>query len=702
VVRSSLVRLAPAFGIWGAAATVLAMPARRVVDWFWMTDELLYERLAFSVVHTGSPLPSLHGQRVPVTNFLYPLVLSTVVGDHLVPTFLTRAHTLNAILMTSAAVPAYLTARSILRTQFAAHAAAALTVLVPWMIFASFLLTEAVAYPAFLWAVYLVQRTVAQPSAAADVLALGGLLLALLSRTQLVVLFAAAPLAVVLHERSVRNAVRRHKVLAAAIAVAMLAVVAVIVAGRGPGLLGNYRDTVGGSWLSGEMLRAAVEHAAVLALGIGLLPAIVGAAWLSARALKRDALALLSVLAILVVLVEVTSFDVRFGYGLTHDRYLFYLAPLLLIGFLGALEDRRLPRWSLAAPLAIVLTGLASAKLPVFAKLNVETPVSTLDDYLLRAGHGVDGARATLIGCALLLLAVLALSRVVLPRPAVLVVFAAATALFLAGETAYAFKRLLTVNGTAGRPITVTQGAIFDWLDHLIGPNQEVTMIPYAQNPGDYWATTAFWWDLEFWNRSITRAAYPGNRFAEQQATFPKLHLTFDPSTGFANTSPTRYVAESDRETRFQIRGPSLTVQRDMRLIDASRPWRVDWMTFGLDDDGFTRPARRAAIRVFPEPDQQRPLMRYAAVEIQAHSARQGAELSSNTGSDRVRLESGAETTAQIKVCVPARGHATVFVRPIGVAQVYGDLGARAGINQSRIRGVQIVRISLLEETSLC
>jgi hypothetical protein len=700
--RSALLRLAPAFAIWAAAATALAMPARRVVDWFWMTDELLYERLAFSVVHTGSPLPSLHGQRVPVTNFLYPLILSTVAGNHLVPSFLTRAHTLNAILMTSAAIPAYLVAASILRTRPAAYAAAALTVLVPWTIFASFLLTESVAYPAFLWAVYLVQRTVARPSRSNDVLALAGLVLALLSRTQLVVLFAAAPLAVVIRERGIRAAARRHQVLAGAAAVAAVAVAAVIAAGHGATLLGNYRDTAGGSWLTGGMLRAAAQHAANLSVGVGLLPAIVGAAWLSARAVKREALPLVATIAIVVVLVEVTSFDVRFGYGLTHDRYLFYLAPLLLIGFVGALEDTRLPRWSLAAPLVIVLAGLAWDALPVFGKLNVETPVSTLDDYLVRTGHGVDGARVTLIVCALLLLAVLALGRVLLPRTAVLAVFVAATALFLTGETAYAFKRLFVVNGTAGRPITVTQGSIFDWLDHLIGPNQEVTMIPYAQISGDYWATTAFWWDLEFWNRSVTRAAYPGNRFAEQQATFPKLQLTFDPSTGRANTSPTRYVAESDRESRFRITGATLTVQRDVRLIDAARPWRLDWMTFGLDDDGFTRPGRRASIRIFPAPGQRGPLLRFVTLQVAAHNKPQSAVITSNAGSVRASVPADADTMIQAKVCVPARGYATIHVRPIGVAQVYGDLGVRAGIYESRIRGVQLVRISLADETSTC
>jgi hypothetical protein len=338
----------------------------------------------------------------------------------------------------------------------------------------------------------------------------------------------------------------------------------------------------------------------------------------------------------------------------------------------------------------------------VFDKLNVETPVSNLDAYLVSTGHGVHGARITLIACALLLLAVLALGRAVLPRTAVLVVFAAATALFLTGETAYAFKRLFTVNGTAGRPITVTQGSIFDWLDHLIGPNQEVTMIPYAQVPGDYWATTAFWWDLEFWNRSVTRAAYPGNRFAEQQATFPKLHLTFDPRTGRANTSPTRYVAESDRETRFRIDGFSPTVQRDVRLIDATRPWRLDWLTFGLDDDGFTVPGRQARIRLFPAPGQHGRLRRYVTVQFESHGAPQGAALSWSSGTRRVLLAAKSEATVQLEVCVPEHGYATISLLPIGRARVYGDLGLRAGIDQTRIRSVQVERISEADETSAC
>ena len=56
--------------------------------------------------------------------------------------------------------------------------------------------------------------------------------------------------------------------------------------------------------------------------------------------------------------VEVTSFDLRFGGGVVRDRYLFYVVPVLLVAFAGALCDRRWPRWSLLVPLPVLAVRL--------------------------------------------------------------------------------------------------------------------------------------------------------------------------------------------------------------------------------------------------------------------------------------------------------------------------------------------------------
>jgi len=596
----------------------------------------------------------------------------------------------NAILMASAAVPAYLVARRLVDGHLGPYAAAALTVLVPWLVLSSFVLSEATAYPAFLWAVYLLQRTVDEPSARADGLALAGLGLAVLARTQFAVLLVVAPLAIVAHERNLRRSIERHRLLTGVGAAAVLAAIVLSVAGHN--LFGAYNAATQGSLLDAHMPRAVLEHAAVLALGLGLLPAILGAAWLGARALTSGA-ALVAILATALLVIEVASFDLRFGDGLPRDRYLFYAAPLLFAGLVGAVADVRPPRLSLGAPLAVVVAGLALAPFPRFDKLNADTPVSTLDDYI-RA----NGGRAMVVGATLLLVAIAVLARTVLPRRLVAAVLVAATAAALAGETAYAFDRLFRVNGTSGRPITLSQGIVFDWIDRTIGPNADVTMIPYAQIQADYWATAGFWWDLEFWNRSVTRAAYPGNRFAEIQSTFPKIDLRFDWATGKASESSSRYVAESDQDSRFRVRGETVSLTRSVRLIDAGDDWHADWVSRGLDDDGFTVPGRVARVRIYPLAGQRKPLLRTLTFHVLAHSARLGVTIGATTAF--VDADHDADVAAS--VCVPPHGFATVRIRGRGSTRVWGDLGARAGIFQSRVRGMQIDRISLADETRAC
>jgi hypothetical protein len=58
--RAFLLRIdRPLTAIYGVVATTLAIVAANVQDWFVMTDELLYERLAISVASTFSPLPTV-------------------------------------------------------------------------------------------------------------------------------------------------------------------------------------------------------------------------------------------------------------------------------------------------------------------------------------------------------------------------------------------------------------------------------------------------------------------------------------------------------------------------------------------------------------------------------------------------------------------------------------------------------------------
>jgi hypothetical protein len=315
-------------------------------------------------------------------------------------------------------------------------------------------------------------------------------------------------------------------------------------------------------------------------------------------------------------------------------------------------------------------------------------PTAVLDDYIVR-----NGGRWLVALAAIMLLVFFALGRAYLPHGLVALVLTTATLAALVAETAYAFDRLLSTNGTSDRPITAPQGSVLDWVDRTLGPEAEVTMIPYAQIAADYWDTAFYWWDLEFWNRSVTHASYPGNRFAETQSTFPNLDLRFDRRTGRANTSPTRYVAQSDFETRFRVRGATVSLTRDLRLTDAGSQWQADWLTSGLDDDGFTVAGRPVRLLVYPAPGQRGRRLRHVTFQVLAL----GDEALGST-----RMTARSEHGVRAQVCVPPDRPGSIALRPSGSAPVYGDFGTRAGISETRIRSVRIQRIALADELGTC
>ena len=122
-------RILPLTLLWLVAGTGLAAITTRVRDWYAMPNELLNEHRAISVAQTLSPLPVLHRQFVASFDQLYPLLIAPMFrgGDVLVD--LRDAHALNAYLMTSACIPAYLLARRVTDSQLFAYLIAALSVL---------------------------------------------------------------------------------------------------------------------------------------------------------------------------------------------------------------------------------------------------------------------------------------------------------------------------------------------------------------------------------------------------------------------------------------------------------------------------------------------------------------------------------------------------------------------------------------------
>src|SRR5919106_2065922 len=180
---NSLRRWRPAAIIGGGSWGLAASYALEAKNWVVMTDELQTARLAMSIADTLSPVPSIHGEYYAALSQLYPLLIAPLYGVLSVPDAFVAAHALNALLWASSAWPAYLLARAVSGSSTAGYVAAAVTAFTPRLVLLVTLLTENAAYPAFVWAVFLVHRSVSHPGDATDVAALAGVLVAFLART---------------------------------------------------------------------------------------------------------------------------------------------------------------------------------------------------------------------------------------------------------------------------------------------------------------------------------------------------------------------------------------------------------------------------------------------------------------------------------------------------------------------------------------
>src|SRR4051812_16915009 len=663
----------PIAALWLGLGGILAILTTRVVDWYVMTDEMLYERLAISIAQLHSPLPHIHGELIGNVNQLYPLLLAPLFDGTLVPSGLRDAHVLNAFVMSSAAIPAFLLARRVTNGSRLSYVVAVLTVCLPWIVLASFVMTESVAYPAFLWAILALHNAAIAPRARNDALLLVAIGVAILARTQFAVLLAIVPVALLLDRPAPRRVVSAHRLLAAAYAV--LAVVGIVLAATGnlSRALGTYSVTAQGNVAPSGMPRSLLEHIAPLGLGTGIVPFVLGVAWLLAsvvqeRTRAQRAFASITGVAVVVLLLEVTSYDLRFGAGRLHDRYLFYVVPLLLIAFVAMLLELTWPRWAIVVGGALL--ALAFAVMPVisYGKFNVDSPVAFLNEALLGIAGSKSGVQLLLSFTTIVAMLLLLAGRRVAIVLAVVAIAAAPV------QAAAAFTRLFGHDGTSGRPLTLDQSVVFDWIDRKAGSGRTVAMIPYPFLYGNYWENVAYWWNVEFWNSSIRRAVVYDGAFTGTPETFPKTVLTFNRKTGRANLSPSRDVAQAVAETRFRLAGTVLGEDRGVDLIQAERPWRAQWLAYDLYRDGWTIPRVDGTIRVFATPAQTAPEHRYLTVSVRApnDAGRRVVRLRSNASSWSARVGE-QPVSKQLALCVPADGYADVRVRAPRYSPIYGD-----------------------------
>jgi hypothetical protein len=718
-------RVLPILGLWCALSLVLAALTTRVRDWFAMPNELLYERRAISVAQTLSPLPRVRGELVSTFDQLYPVLVAPAFRWGTAPDDLWAAHALNAFIMASASIPAFLLARRVTANRWAPYVVAVLTVVMPWIIFASLLMTEVAAYPAYVWAVLAMQASTAAPSRRNDLLALVAIAFAFAGRTQLAVLLLLLPVVILAVEiaradgvrAGIRAAIDAHRLLAWVFGVLAAVGLGLALAGKLPDTLGVYGATIGGTGASvGETIvpsgiaGSLVEHIATFALGLGILPFVVGAAWLLANLVRPAAdrelhtFACVGAITVAAIVVEVTIFDIRFGDRFVHDRYLFYVVPQLVLAFVCALADRKALRWSLVLPTVLVVLGFAFGEIARFTweqfpTVNSDAPISALYRPLVDWAGSLDSARVALAVATVLLTALYAAGAALLPRRRFAELGIAFLLVVVPGLTAYMFHRLLDAPGWSGRPLTESPQPPYDWVDRTVGAGARVAMAPYPVSTA-YFVNQRVWRDYEFWNKSVDRdVQQPDESFLFSGDTFEKLYPRFDPTTGRSDVSPAPYVLQANQETRFRVAGTVRAVQPDVMLIDAEEPWRVDWQSSGLYADGWTQPGTPARIRVYPSVGQRGPVTRALSLGFRAPEGvpERRVEIASNL--ERWEGTATADTQRHaILFCVPADGFAEVTVRADGSSEIPPDLRTLEGQDQPRQGGIFLSEIALADE----
>jgi hypothetical protein len=680
-------RAAPEIALFVVSAVVLAVLCSRVSDWAVMTDELLYERLALSFVD-GAFLPTLHGERADVYAVLYPFLLMPVFAVVDLPDAIRVVHGLNGVLFASAAIPTWLLARELALSRLGALASALFAVALPWTVIGGFVMTESAAYPAALWALLAIQRAVVLPSPRRDLVALAAILVATLARPQLAVLGVVLVAAAAVHEARFG----RWRAHAVAFGVAALAVLVVLLGGGG--LLGSYAPALEGDVLSLDAFQSALVHVNVTAVALGIVPLLLGGGWAIAALVRpplepgRSAFAGVVVAAVTVLAVESGSVVVRFGLGLdVKDRYLFYVAPLLFLATVCALEDPR-PRVAgvLALTALFVLTvGLEDFE-PVFG-VNVDSPASSTHEALTRFGNEVGLSPAELLAIVggLLGVALFFTLRRLPRRPLAATVLAALVA-FVFAETTYTWNRLFESSGPSGRALTAAPARQLSWIDAAV---EDGSVAMFAYSVGQEWYPSAVaWWDVEFWNARVDRAYRLGGYFTYTPDTFPTPNVRIDPHTGVVSGAGTPdYIVRTTLDARFGPAGTPVAAGPELELVDLEVPLRAQWLTFGLDPDGWTRPERRAVLRVYQPAGVATVSLSVSAPDVEAPRSVQMGAASFALGSTETR-----ELT--LEVCVPDGGYVDVPIRVEGSTSVraiphtppYSERFRNVGVRLTQIR----------------
>ena len=582
VVGSTLVRFALSHG----------------VDAPWIApDEQLYGLLGRSLV-SGDGL-TLLGEPIPYYSILYPLLVGLPFAWSDVHEAVRTVQLVQALVMSLTAIPAYLWARPLAGRRWAL-VAAALTVLIPGLVYSGLLMSEALYYPVATLAVWALAECLRHPTLLRQALLLGAVGLALGTRLQAVGLAATILVALallVLTERSLTPVRRFLPTLAVLAAGGVVWAVSRIRAGGVGELLGAYAPLAQADEYSlGDVAQSlAWQTGAVTLITLGVpLVALGVLAWETARGAERDPGVRVLVASALayaaVTIVEVGAFASRFVEHVT-ERQLLSVAPPVFVVFAVWLRrgaPRPQPVTSVVA-LAVAATALLLpldrvATLAAYADAPSMIPLEQLSRHLGKTAFEWLYAGA---------LALLLLAAVLVPRRAA-AALPVAIALALGGASLVASLEIR--DGSQVERERTFADAPVDWID--AGGGRDVALLLTGER---FWPSA---WETLFWNDSITSVVRL--RGVESPGVMPQEVVTAREDGRLL----TRLGAELEPLAVAAPTGVSLVggeiaslpgsfEQAGMSLWRVESPLRLSHRVVGLRPNGDLHGGERALVRVF-------------------------------------------------------------------------------------------------------
>ena len=509
------------------AARVVASAAHSVPRLF--PDEYIYTMLARSL--GAGHAPAVRGTAAHFPALLAPLAAAPLqaLADPVLAYRLTQVE--NALFMSLAAIPVYLIARRLELGTRNALACAAFAVAIPDLVFASYTLSDPVAYPLVLTAIAVGLAALQRPSWRLQLAFLAVAGLATFARVQYVVIPVAYLVAAVALDR--RSVLRTQRTLLIVCALPLLAAFA-----AGPSRVLGYYSRVTSLHLNTGVLHwgAASLFLLAYASGMFLVPgALVGLA--RPRGRTEQAFSVLVAALAALLLLEASLYSAN-GSTRFHERYLFALLPIVPLAF-GVYAKHGFPHRRAVAAIAIGLLVL-SQRIPLAGYVaglgKVDSPFLVAVSSL-QPDVSIGAASLLVAGLAALALAgAILISR----RGGATVALVAAVALSAVVSVGAIVQDSRESQGVRSELVPTP----YDWVDQAnVGP---VTLV---QTSGGQLPDAV---EQMYFNRSIVHEQILGNHPEEATDIFSAPQVRVDAQGHVLGATPALLVQNFGATVRFQ------------------------------------------------------------------------------------------------------------------------------------------------------